>query len=428
VAGGKGGFGVVAEVARSCLERRVGVSQISAAESGCEGERLVLRGADVPGEAPGRVLIAPWGEVESTNGRFVVDEEAARAVVEAFAAHGTDVPIDYEHQSLGGVYASPTGQAPAAGWIRALAVVSSAEGVAGPGLWADVDWTEGARGKLAAREYRYLSPVVMVRKSDRRVVSLHSAALTNKPAIVGMRPIVNKEGVVGETQASGADTREAASGCAPGTSEGDGAVSESTVSESVCGVRGARVSAEVCSAGEARVSASVCSGGETPASEDVCSVVAPGGSEPCASVEGGELVTHVDGLRRELGLAEGASAQEVLVAAEGRLRAMSGESAGRAAEEKVAAAMRAGKLTARQREWALRLALKDPSGFDEWAAGAPAVVMLGRTEGPAGGTGGRSREAVIASARASYRGEPGLEHLTSEEAWVRAALRDVSFR
>jgi phage I-like protein len=48
---------------------------------------------------------------------------------------------------------------------------------------------------LTAREYRYLSPVAVVRKNDRKLVAIHSAALTNKPAIVGMQPIVNRDGV-----------------------------------------------------------------------------------------------------------------------------------------------------------------------------------------------------------------------------------------
>jgi phage I-like protein len=146
------------------------------------------------GSAMGRVLIAPWGQVQSANGDFVLDAEAGRMVVEAFAGHGTDVPVDYEHQSLGGTYASPSGQAPAAGWIKGLHLVGPEDGGIEPGLYADVEWTESAQAKLSAREYRYISPVVIVRKRDRRVVALHSAALTNKPAIVGMRPIVNKAG------------------------------------------------------------------------------------------------------------------------------------------------------------------------------------------------------------------------------------------
>jgi phage I-like protein len=45
---------------------------------------------------------------------------------------------------------------------------------------------------LAAKEYRYLSPVAIIRKTDRKLVAIHSAALTNKPAIVAMQPIVNR--------------------------------------------------------------------------------------------------------------------------------------------------------------------------------------------------------------------------------------------
>lgn len=69
------------------------------------------------------------------------------------------------------------------------------------GLWAEVQWTPEAASKLASRQYRYLSPVALVRRSDRRLVGLHSAALTNKPAIVGMQPVVNGgagDGAAGE--------------------------------------------------------------------------------------------------------------------------------------------------------------------------------------------------------------------------------------
>ncbi len=150
-------------------------------------ETRALRSAVLSGgEVPTRVLIAPWGEVESTHGPFVLDAEAAAAAVEAFAAHGTDVPIDFEHQTLGGAYAAPDGRAPAAGWIKRLHVEP------GVGLLADIEWTGEARELLAGKQYRYLSPVAVIRKADRKLAAIHSAALTNKPAIVGMRPIVNR--------------------------------------------------------------------------------------------------------------------------------------------------------------------------------------------------------------------------------------------
>jgi phage I-like protein len=145
---------------------------------------------------PHQVLIAPWGEVRSTAGSFVVDDEGAKATIAAFEKHANDLPVDYEHQTLGGSYSSPTGQAPAAGWIKRLIAISPDTDAAAntdslsPGLWALVEWTPTAIEQLRSKQYRYLSPVALVRRSDRRLVGLHSVALTNKPAIVGMRPLV----------------------------------------------------------------------------------------------------------------------------------------------------------------------------------------------------------------------------------------------
>ncbi len=149
-----------------------------------------LHSASLAGDAlPARVLLAPWGQVESANGSFIVDDESVRLAVAAFDEHRTDLPIDYEHQTLGGTFSSPTGTAPAAGWIKRLLAES------GVGLLAEIEWTAQAKKMLAAKEYRYLSPVAIIRKSDRKLVGIHSAALTNKPAIAGMQPIVNRAGV-----------------------------------------------------------------------------------------------------------------------------------------------------------------------------------------------------------------------------------------
>lgn len=159
-------------------------------------EQVVMESAalsDPP--VPGRILVVPWGDVKSTAGSFVVDEQSAAATIAAFREHGTDLPIDYEHQTLGGAYSSPTGLAPAAGWVKKLVIVSpeeAAQANTAPGLWAEVEWTADAAEKLAARHYRYLSPVALIRREDRRVVALHSIALTNKPAIVGMKPVINR--------------------------------------------------------------------------------------------------------------------------------------------------------------------------------------------------------------------------------------------
>jgi len=359
--------------------KEVGVTQVAEKEpksgppeSGPSEERLVIGSASLEGDqAPRSVLIAPWGEVRSASGTFVVDEEGAALVIAAFEAQGTDIPIDYEHQSLGGVYASPTGQAPAAGWIRALRAVGPQDAGDGEaGLFADVEWTPPAREKLAAREYRYLSPVVLVRKSDRRVVALHSAALTNKPAIVGAKPIVNR------------------------------AVSGNREEASAIGANNCVTGAD---------NRAIGAGDRVTGDE--------GGADEAFEV-----------LRLRMGLSGSCGIEDVLVAAERKLAGLEREAAEAEAGRKVAAAAAAGKLTAGQRDWAFQLALKAPASFEAWAATAPPVVALGRTEGPARvACGGRDRAVVIAAARASFQADATLKLLTSEQAWIAEALREEGF-
>ena len=159
-------------------------------EQGCRSSAILMAVGSTElsaAEVPDRVLVVPWGEVASSNGSFVVESASAAEVVAAFEGGGNDLPIDYEHQTLGGEFTSPDGRAPAAGWIKTLEVVE------GQGIFANVEWTDRGRGMLSAKEYRYLSPVALVDRDTRRMVALHSAALTNKPAIAAMQPIVNAE-------------------------------------------------------------------------------------------------------------------------------------------------------------------------------------------------------------------------------------------
>ncbi len=137
---------------------------------------LELNGNDVPEE----VQLLPSGEVHPKGKmQFLVDEEGVQLMLAAFRKSDTDLVIDYEHQSLSG------SEAPAAGWIKELLDKGT------EGLWAKVQWTDRAKEYLQKREYRYISPVVLVRKKDGRAVELLGAALTNLPAIDGMAPVVN---------------------------------------------------------------------------------------------------------------------------------------------------------------------------------------------------------------------------------------------
>ncbi len=349
------------------------MTKIADAQNGaCEecdaqpNEQVLIASTPLEGrESPSMVLIAPWGEVRSGNGTFVVDEDAGQAALKAFRAHGTDLPIDYEHQSLGGAYASPNGQAPAAGWIRELAVVSPAQSDGGEaGLFAQVEWTEAARARLSAREYRYLSPVVIVRTSDRRVVALHSVALTNKPAIVGMKPIVNRQSTTNPIESDAEQVVDDAS-ADTGTNAAESDINKSGIDMS-----------------------SLC---------------------------------------ERLGLDEVAGEVVVLAAAVERIDALCDELARLKADRKVAEAMQAGVLSGAQREWAMALAMKDPNAFDAWAASAPPVIATGRTDPPGeNGEAMRGRRAnVICKARCEYEQQDRTNRtICSQRAWINQALRE----
>jgi phage I-like protein len=134
-------------------------------------------------ELPGWLRLLPLGEVKLVDGRppFEVNPESLADIVKAFGERGTDLVIDYEHQSLKG------GQAPAAGWIKDLEVRED-------GLWAQVEWTDKAEKYLKQREYRYFSPVLRIDQASRRPQELMNVALTNVPAIQGLSPLVAKWG------------------------------------------------------------------------------------------------------------------------------------------------------------------------------------------------------------------------------------------
>lgn len=304
------------------------------------GQYQAVHSADLAGESvPRRVLIAPWGLVESTNGSFVVDEESVRLAMEAFAEHATDLPIDYEHQTLGGTYSSPSGQAPAAGWIKALSAEPRV------GLIAEIEWTEQGEKMLASKEYRYLSPVAIIRKRDRKLTSIHSAALTNKPAIVGMEPIVNR------------------------------LVSDGELSNQIA----------------------------TSQTADSLSL-----------------------LRAELNLPEDTETCEVLTAAGQRLAQLQRETKQRQIEERITEAMRQGKLVEAQRAWAEALVARETDLFDEWLKTAPVIVQRGRFAMPTDSSSTTRRElSIAAKARSEYRTTPMLQGITTEEAFVNDALREI---
>ena len=131
------------------------------------------------GAPPGEFRIFPFGYIETTQGVFLFDSEAAASVLERWKEYGNRLSIDYEHQALEPVSNGPV---PAAGWFDLE--------LREDGLWAiNVEWTERAQALLASREYRYFSPAFYTAKEG-RIVELINLALTNIPATKRMQPLV----------------------------------------------------------------------------------------------------------------------------------------------------------------------------------------------------------------------------------------------
>jgi len=98
----------------------------------------------------------------------------------------TELVVDYEHMSAIGNQI-----APAAGWVKGL-IRKAGE------LLAKVSWTGKAAGMIKANEYRYISPEWHMHYKDKESgrdigPTLLSMALTNRPFIEGMQPIMLSE-------------------------------------------------------------------------------------------------------------------------------------------------------------------------------------------------------------------------------------------
>ena len=118
---------------------------------------------------------------EVPGNKWLINDETGAALsaqLNARAESGQRLLFDYDHQTL---LAKENGQkAPASAWGEKF------EWRPGQGLFAQLKFTPAAREHIKNDEYKFYSPVVMYDKTTGQVVDLHSAALTNDPAVKGM--------------------------------------------------------------------------------------------------------------------------------------------------------------------------------------------------------------------------------------------------
>ncbi|MFH1417271.1 MAG: phage protease [Planctomycetota bacterium] len=390
--------------------------------------RVAINRVAISVEEPERILVVPWGEVDSEAGGFIVDGESASAVIAAFARHGTDLPIDLEHQTLGGEYASPTGAAPAVGWIKSLEAVPS------EGIYANVEWTAAGCEYVKAKQYRYLSPVTIVRKRDRRMVGLHSVALTNTPAIVGMVPIVNKHEVVVNMNEKFDRAMWFLNLEATATEDEIMSALETFLAQlrELVGVAESADQGAIVSALKAKLERPA-EGGLKAA---VCKALA---LDPEKTASDDEVVAAVNALRKPpadvVPRAEFDAVANSLKEAREMLTALEAKSTDHEAEARIANALGQGKLTESMLEADaagknhFRELARQQADWEAFIARQPVVAPAsgsvvansGRSRAAAGG----GRVAVINKAKGEWDGERELQALCSKEAYVADQLREA---
>lgn len=314
-----------------------------------------LNAAGETGTAPAEVHLLPAGEFSGADGRGPWRVDDAAAVVAASVASGRPLAIDYDHATD---LAAPQGRpAPAAGWITGLEARAD-------GIWGKVEWTEDGAKAVAAKAYRYLSPVFAYAKNGGAIGKLLRAALTNAPNLdltalnqrlsIGEAHMtfdpakLNKLGLKADATADAVlDTALAAIGTA------------TAAQDQVAAALGLKSGA---GAGEVMAALNtVLSAAKSP--------------DPAQFVPAEQVKT----LQAQLGAIQKERSEEK-------------------AKTAVDAAIAAGKLVPALRDWALELHAADPAKLDAFIKDAPVVVAPG-SAGPTGQPPGGDANALARQAQ-----------------------------
>ncbi len=348
---------------------------------------------EVGGASAKTVRLVPDGEVQSKRGNLILDAQGAAAIIAEFDKHETPLVIDYEHATLGGEFATPDGRARAAGWINKLWYEP------GRGLMGSVKWNREALEDIRSASYLFLSPVLMVRKVDRRAVGLHSAALTNKPAIAGMdRLAASESSPKEETDMNGTKQADA-----EGAERGEQTPDKLLVKIQTL-LKQQGVTLEEGASREAVLEAVI----------EVLGGASNEGADKTPESAARGVETHAAVLSATLGQAQ-------------ELAAMKAKEADRLADERLQVYLDKGVLVEAwipMMEAARFLAANDPDRFESLMSHAVPIIPQGRTEAPSGGSG--RRPGIIAEARRCFSGDAFAMKSTSELAFVNLALRDAN--
>jgi phage I-like protein len=356
-----------------------------------DADRVMFALHDLNGVVPTEIQLIPYGNHDTPKyGLIVVDDESLAAIMSAAAARKNDEVIDFEHQT----FSTPPIEAPAAGWIKEL--VNRGR----DGIWAVVEWTEKARRMIANKEYRYLSPVTLMRKSDKKVLDILGAGLTNMPNIDGMVPLVNKQSIQSAAQTAKEEmnmwkellkllglpedaTEAAAMTAVNSMRDALNAAKAIVANKAVLGALGVAETA-----GEAEIVVTINNlkaGNQIVANKNVLDALGVK-----ADAGESEVVGTIHAMRQ---------AHQNIDQLTTQVNTLTSDITKRNADELVEMGMALGKISPAMKEWALNNARKDAESFKIYLAKAPVIVRFNKVVGEDAADGGKLDESQLAMNR-----------------------------
>lgn len=343
--------------------------------------------------AAGRIQLFPAGAFAARDGRpgnlkgvsakeWRLTPEDAEALLARWRQRATPVVIDYEHQThLSHTNGQP---APAAGWITALEATPE-------GLFASVEWTDKARAHIRAGEYRFISPTFAFDRHSGAVLELHSAALTNNPALDGMSAAQAKTHTQEDKHM---DKLLALLRTLLGLPD--------TADEAQCAEALSLLSASV--SGETTQTAAASR--HLPQQNLIALLQSKDAALATAQAELAGAKAAPPDPGKYVALATFQAVQQEAAQLRAKLADMEGAAAVAALSGEIEAALKDGRLAASAKPWADGLAKSNPDILREFLKSTPPVAALKGTQ-----TGGKEPDST-----------PGTASLTAEEEYARAQL------
>jgi phage I-like protein len=302
-----------------------------------------LAGASEGNDAPEWIHVMQAGRFTLHDGRGPFALKDPQAVAAASRRETVDLVIDRDHQ----IQLAPRGTPiKAAGWIKQIEARAD-------GLWARVEWTASAAAEIAAKEYRYISPVFNYDKKTGEILRITHASLTNDPAME-LTAVASREPSNPEEEEDHMNKTLTAIAALLGLGNPD--TEETVLAAAQKHVEKAKE--DLAALGDLRRAIGVAEDADQGAALSAATALASNKKDPSPAdyvpmKVHQELASQLSRIQHDLKADK--------------------------AEAAVAEAMKAGKVSPAQKEWAVAYARADLDGFGKFVAAAPVIVPAGQS-------------------------------------------------